>query len=308
MKLKVISIVIPCCNESGNIEALFEELCVCLQPHDVEFVFVDDGSTDNTLQVIQRLAENDNRIKYLSLSRNFGHQNALKAGIDVALGSCIITMDADLQHPPSVIPEMILQWQQGCSIVFATRDAESKRPFLKRTLSGLYSRIFSYLSDTPIPAITSDFRLIDKKIADILKTDITEYHLFFRGIIPWFGFKQGNVNYSEANRLHGHSKYSYKKMSSLALDGITSFSVKPLRLIISSGVLISVAAFFYALYALYIVFFTERAITGWASVIISVLFIGGLQLIMLGILGLYTGKMFMELKKRPHYIVEEKNF
>ncbi|MDD3876089.1 MAG: glycosyltransferase family 2 protein [Bacteroidales bacterium] len=301
-----ISVIIPCYNECGNLIALKAALDKVLTPYKKEYLFIDDGSTDGTLDEIKILAESDMNVKYISLSRNFGHQNALKAGIDHAKGDCLITMDADFQHQPEIILEMLQKWQDGYEIVYTIKNSSKNISCFKRFSALVYNKLFSLLSDSPNANLGADFRLIDRKIADILKNDFNEFHLFYRGLISWIGFNSYALNYTPERRLTGRSKYSYKRMGNFAVDGITSFSIKPLRIATLVGFIISSFAFFYGLYALYISFFTDKAITGWASVILSILFIGGIQLLFLGVIGEYLGKMFFEVKKRPHYLIKQK--
>jgi len=306
--MKKVSIVVPCYNESSSIVILKNKLDEEIKGYQLEFLFIDDGSTDDTLKMFNMLSEQDKRFKFISFSRNFGHQNALKAGIDNADGDCLITMDADMQHNPAVIVEMLGKWEEGYDIVYTIVKSQKSLPFFKRTASRIFNRLFSYLSDSSGPAIGSDFRLIDRKIADILKSDFQEFFLFYRGIIGWIGYNQYALEYIPENRIAGESKYSNKKMFSFALNGITSFSTKPLRIITILGLIISSFAFLYGIYALYIFFFTDKAITGWSSVILSILLIGGLQLVFLGIIGEYIGKLFFEIKRRPNYLIKTKNF
>lgn len=305
-KAFLVSIVIPCYNEEGNIQKIFETIQKEIY-ESLEIVFVDDGSSDATLKHIQLLAEKQKEVKYISFSRNFGHQYAIKAGIDNASGDCIIMLDADMQHPPSLIPEMIEKWNEGYDIVNTIRKDTVRTGLFKRISSKVFYRILNAFSEVKIESGSADFRLIDKKVADALKS-LKEYHLFYRGLIPWVGFKQINIDYVPNDRFSGRTKYTFKKMVSFAASGITSFSTKPLKIAIYIGFLISFFAFLYALYALFIYFFSDKAISGWTSLIISILFIGGLQISLLGIVGEYLGKLFMENKQRPHYIIKESNF
>jgi polyisoprenyl-phosphate glycosyltransferase len=300
-----VSVVIPAYNEEGNFEQLTGKLVELLSKYpSYEILFVDDGSEDNTLAILQDLHRRNPRIRYLSLSRNFGHQNALKAGLDHAVGDCVITMDADLQHPPRLIPRFVDKWQAGFDIVTTIRKDDRRVFFLKRLTSGIFYRLMNRLADIHIPKGAADFRLLDRAVVDVLK-DTKEYYLFFRGLISWVGFKQCALQYVPEERFAGQTKYSLKRMLGFALTGFTSFSLKPLRLSVLLGLFFAVLAFVYGIYAILLKFFTDQAIPGWASVLVSVLFIGGFQLIVLGIIGEYIGKLFMESKQRPHYIVKE---
>lgn len=303
-----ISVVIPCFNEEESITAFKNELIKYLpETYDYELIFVDDGSKDNTLQIIKDFAEKNKNIRYISFSRNFGHQNALKAGYDFATGDCAVSLDADLQHPPGVIPELIQKWEEGFEIVNTIRHDHESISYAKKMTSGIFYHIMRKLSDVRIENGMADFRLVDKKVLNQLKL-FHENFLFFRGIVPWMGFKQAVVPFTANERYAGSTKYTFKKMLKFATAGVTSFSVKPLRISIYLGSAIALLSFFYGLYALYIFAFTNHAITGWTSVIISVLFVGGINLLMLGIIGEYLGKLFIENKRRPNYLISETNF
>ena len=303
-----ISIVIPCYNEEDNIIPLTEILLKTLKKYnDYEIIFVDDGSYDKTLKKIKEIRNKNKKIKIISFSRNFGHQNAIKAGFDYSTGDCVISLDSDLQHPPGLIDEMIEKWQQGYQVVYAVRNNFKSLGFFKRTTSKLFYKIINSISDVKMTYNAADFRLIDREVVNAIK-QFKENYLYIRGIVSWVGFKQTTIKYKQEKRFSGESKYSLKKMIKFALSGITSFSIKPLKLSLILGFIISFFSFLYGLYALYIAFFTDRAITGWTSVIVSVLFIGGIQLFMIGVLGEYLGKLFMENKRRPNYIIKDKEF
>ena len=271
---------------------------------DYEFVFVDDGSTDPTASLIQQIASQDIHVRLLQLSRNFGHQNALKAGLDNATGDCMITMDADLQHPPELIPDMIDKWLEGYDVVITIRKQTQGETFFKRISSQLFYRLIQFISDIELPPGSADFRLIDRAVADVIKP-MKESDLFLRGLIRWAGFRQIAIEYRAPERNAGKSSYNLRKMLKLAISGITSFSIKPLRLSVLLGIVIAGLAFLYGLYILYIYLYTDRAIPGWASTTGSILFIGGIQLIVMGILGEYLGKLFLENKRRPQYIIRK---
>jgi polyisoprenyl-phosphate glycosyltransferase len=301
-----LSIVIPLLNEKDNIPVLYQELLLVLKDLNLTFeiIFVDDGSNDNSWEIINTLHKSDDRVKGISFSKNFGHQSALRAGLTFAEGDCIISMDADMQHPPALIVEMIEKWQGGFDIVYTQREKDKNLPFFKAVTSKLFYRIINSLSDVHIEDGAADFRLIDRKVADLLKSS-EEINIFLRGYISWIGFKQYKIVYKPASRFAGVTKYNPRKMFNLAMNGITSFSVKPLRFSIICGICVSFIGFIYALYAVYISVFTDKAIQGWTSILVSVLFLGGIQLIVLGILGEYLGKLFMQSKHRPEYIVNK---
>jgi len=301
-----ISVIIPCFNEEGNVLVLADKLiCVLKKYEDYELLFVDDGSTDKTLKHIKELAAKDHNIKYISFSRSFGHQQALKAGFDHAVGDCVISMDSDLQHPVELIDQMIQKWREGFEVIYTIREDSPELPLFKRFTSNTFYKFINRISNTTIPERSADFRLLDRVVVDVLK-DINENFLFVRGIISWVGFKQYGIRYAANDRLFGKTKYSRKKMFLFALNGITSFSIKPLHIATLLGLTISLASFCYGFYAIIMKLLTNRTVPGWSSVLVSVLFIGGLQLLVLGILGEYIGKLFIESKKRPNYIIKDK--
>lgn len=301
-----VSIVIPAYNEAQNISSVLSAVKEVLHPIQIryEVIIIDDGSSDNTSEIIESLRTNSKELQYIRFSRNFGHQAALKAGIDHARGSAIISMDADLQHPPCLIVEMIQHWQDGYEIVYTQRRPDPRLGLFKKFTSRFFYKILRAISDVRIEEGTADFRLIDRKVADIIKAQNDPF-LFIRGLIPWMGFKQYKLVYDPAQRLHGNSKYTLRKMTAFAVNGITGFSIKPLRVAIFLGLIISLLSFLYGLYAIWAFLYDDRVISGWASVITSILFIGGIQLIILGIIGEYIGKAYLQSKNRPFYIVSE---
>ncbi len=303
---QLISILVPCYNEQDNIPVLITQLEEVLQPISAfEIILINDGSTDFSLKIIKELVLTHPHLKFLSFSKNFGHQNAIKAGLDHALGDAIIMMDSDLQHPPKIIPQMIQKWKEGFDIVYTKRKDTQQTTFSKKITAKLFYKLVNALSDTKIEENTADFRLVDRKVADIMK-NLKENDLFWRGLIFWLGFKSFKIDYEAQDRFSGTTKYSFGKMFSFALKGITSFSVKPLRIAIFSGIFFSMIALLYGVYAVYIYLHSAEVIPGWTSTLVSVLFIGGIQLITLGIIGEYLGKLFIQSKNRPHYIIQEK--
>jgi len=305
---KKISVIVPCFNEEESLKTFNQTLNHFLPENYIyEIIYVNDGSHDNTLPILVSLAKDNPTIKYISLSRNFGHQNALKAGYDFATGDCAICLDADLQHPPSVIPELITRWEEGFEIVNTIRKDHESISVSKKISSRIFYQLMQKLSDVRIENGMADFRLIDKKVLKQLKL-FSENYLFFRGIIPWMGFRQTDIPFKANERFAGKSKYTFKKMLKFASAGVTAFSVKPLKLSIYLGSVIAILTFLYGIYAAYIHIFTDKALTGWTSVIMSILFIGGINLLMLGIIGEYLGKLFIENKRRPNYLISETNF
>lgn len=302
----MISIVIPSYNEAGNVQLITDKLKKELEGKGAfEIIFVDDGSTDQTLEEIKRVKKTENYVKFISFSRNFGHQKALKAGLDYAKGDCVISMDADLQHPPELVCQLIDKWREGYDVVYTLRNEHPNTSFTKRVTSRLFYRMINKFSDVDIPLGAADFRLLDRKVVDEL-VKFKENWLFIRGLVSWLGFRQAGIEYTVQQRYSGRSKYSISKMLSFAVQGITSFSILPLRIAIILGILFSFSSFIYVLYSLYIKIFTNFTIKGWTSLLISVLFLGGIQLICLGFVGEYLGKMFIETKERPAYIIKEK--
>ncbi|MCK9611497.1 MAG: glycosyltransferase family 2 protein [Bacteroidales bacterium] len=308
--MPLISIVIPCFNEGENVELVCAKLLEYSFPDaHTEILFVDDGSADNTLQRIKSLADKHKGIvKYISLSRNFGHQNALFAGISTAKGDCIIMMDGDMQHPPEIVPQMVEKWKEGFDIVYTIREQDKSLSLFKRFTSKLYYRLLNAFSDIKVDMGAADFRLIDRKVADVIKNDINESFLFLRGIFNWVGFNKFAISYMPHKRHAGKSKYTFRKMFALATSGIFSFSIKPLRLATYLGLFMSLVSFAYGFYALFMNIFTEKTVSGWTSVIFSILFVGGIIMILLGIIGEYIGRIYVEVKKRPRFLIKDSNY
>lgn len=306
---KKISIVIPSFNEEGNIKIIINALNEVLQKlnYRYELIFVDDGSSDKTLSILQAISATDSNVFYIELSRNFGHQNALKAGLDLASGDCMITMDGDMQHPPEMIPQLIEKWEEGYDIVFTRRLEDKKLPALKKITSKYFYKFINSISEIKIEEGTADFRLMDKKVSTVFFA-FSENELFIRGLVNWVGFKQFAIDYKPAERFSGNSKYTVKKMMQFALKGITSFSIRPLYISIFLGIsLFFLSLLFYILYVFYSIYY-GHVISGWASVIFTIVIFGGLNLIVLGIIGVYVGKLFMQSKQRPNYLIRDTNF
>ncbi len=302
---KNVSLVIPLHNEEANIRILLAAIHQVFLglPYNYTVLLIDDGSKDGSMRVVREMAAADDRINFISFSRNFGHQSALKAGYDHAKGECVISLDADMQHPPSLIPEMLQRWEEGYDVVYTIRGEEAQiSPFKKRSSRQFY-RLLNRISDVEIEEGTPDFRLVSRPVLNVLK-DLNEYDLFFRGLIKWIGFKQIGIIYQQQKRVHGASKYTFKKMASFALQGITSFSIRPLYAAAYLGFIISLFSILYVPYVMFS-YFTGNAISGWSSVLVTIAFFGGLQLMILGIIGVYLGKLFMQAKQRPQYIIQE---
>ena len=305
---KKISIVIPSFNEEGNIKIIVKALNEVMQKlnYSYELIFVDDGSSDKTLSILQEISAIDSNLFFIELSRNFGHQNALKAGLDLASGDCIITMDGDMQHPPEMIPQLIEKWEEGYDIVYTRRLEDKKLPAFKKITSKYFYKFINYISEIKIEEGTADFRLMDKKVSTVFFA-FSENELFIRGLVNWVGFNQFAIDYKPAERFSGNSKYTVKKMMQFALKGITSFSIRPLYLSIFLGIsLFLLSLLFYTLYVFYSIYY-GHVISGWASVIFTIVLFGGLNLIVLGIIGVYVGKLFMQSKQRPNYLIRDTN-
>jgi len=308
MKKKLVSIVLPAHNESGNIDIIYERIISSFPQsiYELEVIFVDDGSTDDTLHKIENLQSINNGVFFIELSRNFGHQNALKAGLDSAYGDCIISMDCDLQHPPEIISKLLEKWEEGFDIVYTRREESENLSYLKRKTSNLFYSFVSWLSDIKVEKGTSDFRLIDRRVADVFSR-FRENDLFIRGLMKWVGFKQVAIDYHPDDRHSGHSKYTFSKMVGFAFNGITSLSIRPLYLAVYLGFMLSLLSFLYLPYVIWSYYYSGHYAYGWGSVILTVVFFAGLQLCVLGIIGIYIGKMFMQVKDRPLYIVKSTN-
>ena len=307
--MKKIDIVVPCYNESENIRPLYEAIKEVfakeLPDYDFNLLLVNDGSHDSSLLVLQQLAKEDNRVKYLSFSRNFGHQLAVKAGLDHAFAPAVISMDADLQHPPALIPTLIRKWEEGAQVVATLRTYPEEISKKKRKSSQQFYKLLNLLSDIEIKEGSADFRLLDQAVVEVIR-HMRENEPFLRGMVPWAGFTQVYVPYTAQARYAGETKYTIKKMFQLALSGVTSFSVKPLYFAVFLGFFFSLLSVLYVPYVIYS-FLNGSEISGWASLIMTIVFFGGLQLIILGIIGVYIGKIFTQTKERPAYIIQEKH-
>lgn len=304
---KSVAIIVPVNNEEANVSVLAAALRDIFRPLDYRYTvtFVDDGSTDNTLEELKNLSAADKHVFFIGLARNFGHQNALKAGLDMVEADCVIMMDGDMQHPPELIPEMIALWESGNDVVYTIRRDHKEIPLMKRKTSNLFYNLINNLSDIELEPGTADFRLMDRKVVEVFRA-FKETDLFMRGLVKWMGFRQLGIEYDPAQRAQGKSKYTVRKMIRFALQGITSFSTRPLYIAAYLGFSFSLISLLYIPYIIYSLFF-GHAINGWASIIATIAFFGGLQLMILGIIGMYLGKLFMQSKQRPHYIVRESN-
>ncbi|MBI5017575.1 MAG: glycosyltransferase family 2 protein [Deltaproteobacteria bacterium] len=305
-----VSVVVPVYNEAEVIFESYKRLKRVLEGLDepYELIFVNDGSRDATAVMLGCLCDTDPKVRLIDFSRNFGHQTAITAGMEHASGDAVVVIDADLQDPPEVIPEMIAKWREGYDVVYGKRAERKGDTFFKRFTAAAFYRLLDRLTDVDIPVDTGDFRLIDRKVCDALKT-VKERNRYVRGIVSWLGFKQTGVEFVREERFAGETKYPLRKMLRFAVDAITSFSHKPLKLSSYVGVAVSLGSFAYLAVVVYLKLFTTTTVTGWASTMAVSLFFNGIVLMMLGILGSYVGRIYDEAKGRPLYVVREtKNF
>jgi len=302
-------VVAPFLNEAENLPVLYDRVVQAMagQPEQLQILFVDDGSTDRSVQWVQSQAAADNRVRLLRLSRNFGHQIAITAGMDHADGDAVVIIDADLQDPPEVIPDLLSKWREGYEVVYAVRRSRAGETWLKKFLATSFYKVFRALAKVNVPMNAGDFRLVDRKVVDALK-EVRELHRFMRGLTCWVGYHQGAVYYERAARHAGETKYPVWKSLRLAVDAITSFSATPLRWITGLGTLVSLTGMVLALRLIWGYFINpEKLAPGWTSIMAIVLLLGGVQLICLGMIGQYIGRIFEESKKRPLYFLRQDN-
>ncbi len=301
------SVVVPVYNEEAVIGECYARLTNVMEGvgDAYEIIFVNDGSRDKTETLAAALCQKDSRVRLVTFSRNFGHQAAISAGMDLSSGQAVILIDADLQDPPEVIPAMIKQWQAGYDVVYGKREKRKGEGLFKKTTAKLFYRFLSSQTDVEIPLDTGDFRLIDRKVCDVLSS-LTEKNRYVRGLVSFAGFRQIGVSYVREQRFAGETKYPLKKMLSFAADATTSFSKKPLKLSGYVGFFLSLASFVYLFITIYLKLFTDKTVSGWASILSVSLFFNGVVLIMLGIMGAYIGRIYDEVKNRPLYIIKEK--
>jgi glycosyltransferase involved in cell wall biosynthesis len=301
-----VSIIVPLMNEEETLPVLYEQLentLSMLEGYSYEILFVDDGSSDASYELIQEFGKIDIRVRGLSLSRNFGHQVALMAGIKHAKGDVLITMDGDLQHPPAIIPKLIAEFEKGFEIVNTIRITTEDASLLKNLTSSLFYKLINRLTDIHITPAAADFRLISRKVANAF-LEIEEKERFTRGLISWMGFKQSSVEFNAPARFAGKSKYNLRKMIRFARTGITSFSPKPLKISFALGMVFSLLGLIYAAIAIF-ENFKGNTVSGWTSILVSVLVMGGIQLLCIGILGEYIATIFTESKKRPLFFIQD---
>lgn len=301
------SLIIPVFNEEAVLPLLLHRLEKLLATLDApaEAIFVDDGSRDTSSIILEAKAKHDPRFRFIRLSRNFGHQIAITAGMDAASGDAIVVMDADLQDPPEVIGEMIARWKEGYEIVQARRLSRDGESTFKKKTASIFYRLLGKLSSIDIPRDVGDFRLIDRKVLEAFQA-MPERDRFVRGMFAWLGFKQCEVAFHRPARAAGETKYPFFKMLRLAVNGVVSFSDAPLKLAIWAGAAVSMLAVLYGLYAIATGLFTDHAVRGWTSTVVIVSFLCGLNMLLTGMVGLYVGRIYSEVKQRPLYVVAKR--
>jgi polyisoprenyl-phosphate glycosyltransferase len=301
------SIIVPVLNEQEVLKEFYKRLnTVMLSLKDsYEIIFVNDGSVDNSLDIMREFQKKNQRIRIIDFSRNFGHQIAITAGMDYTQGEAVVVIDSDLQDPPEVILEFIKKWKDGAEIVYGVRKKREGETLFKKLTAKLFYRVLGRITKIEIPLDAGDFRLLDRKIVDIFKKNIRERNRYIRGLTSWVGFKQVGVFYDREKRFAGKTKYPFSKMIKFGLDAIISFSIFPLRLIACLGIFVASSSFLYGIYALFLKFFSNKTIPGWTSLILAVTFLGGIQLISLGLVAEYLSRINDESKARPLYVVRE---
>lgn len=306
--MKKVSILVPCYNEEASLPLLYPELKKLMDSHtnyEWEVLFVNDGSKDNTLQLIKELSQQDERIYYIDLSRNFGKENAMLAGFDYVSGDCMVIMDADLQDPPSLIPEMLKYWEQGYEDIYAKRHDRGQESWLRKRFSLLFYAILQRSTRFEVLQNVGDFRLLDRCCIEALK-QLRETERYTKGMFCWIGFKKKEIIFNRGDRVAGKSNWNFFSLFNLAIEGITSFTTTPLRFSTLAGFIIALGAFLMMLYYLIKTFIYGDPIQGFPTLITIILFLGGIQLLSIGILGEYLGRVFNETKGRPTYLIREK--
>ena len=306
-----LSIVVPCYNEGESIKLTYQEIKKIIrninntEQIQSEIIFINDGSKDNTLEILKNISLNDNDVKYISFSRNFGKEAGMLAGIEYSSGDCVIIMDADLQHPPELIPKMIKYYKEGYDQVIAKRNRKGDNIY-KTFMSKLYYKLVNKLIDVKLVDGVGDFRLLSRKVVNALLS-MKEYNRFSKGMFSWIGFKEITIEYENKSRIAGDSKWSLKDLLSYGIDGIISFNNKPLRVCFGIGASLIILSLVYILYVFIQIIMSGIDVPGYFTTIASIMIIGGVQLIFIGVLGEYIGKIYYEVKRRPHYIVDESN-
>lgn len=302
----LLSVIVPVYNEEKNVDPLFKRLLPLVKSYEHEIIFVDDGSKDKTIKVIKEKAKTNSNIKLIVFQRNFGHQQALSAGYQIAKGDCVISLDADLQDPPEIIPQMMEKWQKGAKIIYAKREKREVDGFFKKQTARFFYKLVNFLSDTPIPEDIGDYRLLDRQVVDFLN-QLPEKSRFLRGLVAWGGFPADYVYFEREKRFAGTTHYTLSKMVNFAMEGITSFSIKPLRLASYMGFITAFVGFLGIIYAvLGKILLPSYWVTGWTAIFVGIMFMGGIQLLTVGIIGEYIGKVYQEIQGRPQFLIKEK--
>ena len=303
----LLSIIVPCYNEGESIKYTYQEIKKVLNNINIqhEIVFINDGSKDNTLQILKNIGQNDKAVKYISFSRNFGKEAGMLAGLEYITGDCVVIMDADLQHPPELIPEMIKYYEEGYDQVIAKRNRKGDNKY-RTWATKLYYKLVNKLIDVELVDGVGDFRLLSRKAVDSILA-MKEYNRFSKGIFSWIGFKQKTIQYENQSRVAGETKWSFKSLLSYGIDGIISFNDKPLRLCFVIGCSLIMISLIYIVFLLVQILVSGIDVPGYFTTIASIMIIGGVQLVFIGVLGEYIGKIYYEVKKRPHFIVDESN-
>ena len=309
MEKKKVSLVIPMYYEEEVANECYEKVSKMLKgldKYDYEIIFVNDGSKDKTLEILEKIARKDEKAKIVSFSRNFGHQAAVTAGLKVATGDAIVIIDADLQDPPELIPQMLKLWEQGNEVIYGKRKIRKGESAFKLLTAKMFYKTLNALSDVEIPKDTGDFRLVDRKVVDVINS-LPEHNKFLRGLFSWVGFKQKAYEYERQERFAGKTKYPLKKMLKLASDGIISFSSKPIKLVGALGIISIVISIIILIYALIsYIFQLNNLSAGWTSIMVAITFFAGVQLLSLWIISEYIGRIYDEAKGRPQYIIDKK--
>lgn len=306
---KLVTILVPAYNEQEVLNMLYDRLKKLMdenEKYNFEILLVNDGSKDNTLKIMQELREKDKRINYLNLSRNFGKETAMIAGLDYCNGDAVVIIDADLQDPPELIPQMLEYWEEGYDDVYAKRRSRKGESWLKKFTSTMYYKVLQGFTKIEIQKDTGDFRLLDRRCVEALKS-IRESQRYTKGLFSWIGYNKKEILYDRDPRAAGKTKWNYKKLVDLSIDGITSFTTSPLRWSAIIGVLVSIAGFIYMMYIIIKTIVSGVEVPGYASTMVVILFLGGIQLIFLGVIGEYLGRAFYETKQRPLYFIERYN-
>lgn len=305
--MKKVSLLIPFYNEQEVLPKLFERVKLLVDSnldYQWEVMLVNDGSVDNSLCMVKQMYLRDNRFRYIDLSRNFGKEVAMMAGLDYVTGDCVVIMDADLQHPPEVIPDMLKLWEEGYDDIYGKRNSRGKEPWIRKKLSLLYYKLLQKISHVEVLQNVGDFRLLDRICIDAL-CSMRESQRYTKGLFQWIGFNKKEILFNQEDRVAGNTKWNYLKLVGLAIEGITSYTTSPLKIATVVGLFVSMSAFTYMIYVILKALFIGDPVAGYPTIMVVMLFLGGVQLLSLGIIGEYIGRIFNETKNRPVYFVRE---